>query len=90
MTVLVLKEVYPHLLKVFETAIIFNLLKSSNFVFNSDRNEIKLFIFLCKKNYPKFSYLLMNSILDTLSSLNQNIDIIYRNYQKKIDKNTHS
>ena len=53
----------------------------------SDCIEIKLFILLCKKIYPKFLFVDRYN-QNILSSLNKNIDIIYRNYQKKIDKKT--
>lgn len=41
-----------------------------------------------QKKLPKVFLFIDEFDSDTLSSLNQNIDIIYRNYQKKIDKNT--
>jgi len=41
-----------------------------------------------QKKFPKVFLFTDEFDLNTLSSLNKNIDIIYRNYQKKIDKKT--
>ena len=41
-----------------------------------------------QKKLPKVFLFVDEFDLTTLSSLNQNIDIIYRNYQRKIDKKT--